>query len=153
MLSWCNFPLTLMWLVYVIYGSVDLAQNHLAVELSANEPKLDHASHIFPGIYVSDKQLFLRWMGMLPPNGWLPPDIADHFHFFAHTSRKIQYFTVLEWKSRGHCEGNHLFSRATEVSVYLASALPNVLHISVGDMRVGGGQGMVELFGGIHTQQ
>ncbi len=39
------------------------------------------------------------------------------------------------------------------MSVYLTSALPHVLHISIGDMRVGGGQGMVKLFGRIHSQQ
>lgn len=37
--------------------------------------------------------------------------------------------------------------------VYLASALPHVLHISVSDVRVSGGQRMVQLFGWIHTQQ
>jgi len=36
---------------------------------------------------------------------------------------------------------------------YLAVALPHVLHVSVGDVRVGRGQRVVELLGGVDAQK
>lgn len=36
---------------------------------------------------------------------------------------------------------------------HLARTLPHVLHVGVGDVRVGGGQRVVQLLGGVDAQQ